>query len=103
MMSATATCCDVLANDPNHVYAGLLRVLMRLVFVMYAEDRDLLSSDPIYSNYYSVTGLFNRLREDAGRHPDTMNQRYGVGSEPLTLFRLISPRGPARRFPAPGP
>lgn len=80
---------DVLANDPNHVYAGLLRVLMRLVFVMYAEDRDLLSSDPIYSNYYSVTGLFNRLREDAGRHPDTMNQRYGAWSQLLTLFRLI--------------
>ena len=80
---------EVLANDPNHVYAGLLRVLMRLVFVMYAEDRDLLSSDPIYSNYYSVTGLFNRLREDAGRHPDTMNQRYGAWSQLLTLFRLI--------------
>ena len=54
-----------------------------------AEDRDLLSSDPIYSNYYSVTGLFNRLREDAGRHPDTMNQRYGAWSQLLTLFRLI--------------
>ena len=33
---------DVLANDPNHVYSGLLTVLLRLVFVMYAEDRDLL-------------------------------------------------------------
>jgi len=62
---------------------------MRLVFVLYAEDRDLLSSDPIYSNYYSVTGLFNRLREDAGRHPDTMNQRYGAWAQLLTLFRLI--------------
>jgi len=43
-------------EDPNHVYSGLLTVLMRLVFVMYAEDRDLLSSDSVYSNYYSVTG-----------------------------------------------
>ena len=32
---------EVLNNDPNHVYSGLLTVLMRLVFVMYAEDRDL--------------------------------------------------------------
>ena len=92
---------DVLANDPNHVYAGLLRVLMRLVFVMYAEDRDLLSSDPIYSNYYSVTGLFNRLREDAGRHPDTMNQRYGAWSQLLTLFRLIYEGGQHGDFKLP--
>ena len=92
---------DVLANDPNHVYAGLLRVLMRLVFVMYAEDRDLLSSDPVYSNYYSVTGLFNRLREDAGRFPDTMNQRFGAWSQLITLFRLIYEGGQHNDFKLP--
>ena len=64
---------DVLAKDPNHVYAGLLTVLMRLVFILYAEDRGLLSTDSVYVNYYSVTGLFERLRADAGRFPDTMN------------------------------
>jgi hypothetical protein len=92
---------DVLANDPNHVYAGLLRVLMRLVFVMYAEDRDLLSSDPVYSNHYSVTGLFNRLREDAGRFPDTMNQRFGAWSQLITLFRLIYEGGQHNDFKLP--
>ena len=30
---------DVLKDDPNQVYAGLLRVLLRLVFILYAEDR----------------------------------------------------------------
>jgi hypothetical protein len=92
---------DVLANDPNHVYAGLLRVLMRLVFVMYAEDRDLLSSDQVYSNHYSVTGLFNRLREDAGRFPDTMNQRFGAWSQLITLFRLIYEGGQHADFKLP--
>ena len=92
---------DVLANDPNHVYAGLLRVLMRLVFVMYAEDRDLLSSDPVYSNHYLVTGLFNRLREDAGRFPDTMNQRFGAWSQLITLFRLVYEGGQHNDFKLP--
>lgn len=93
---------EVLANDPNHVYSGLLTVLMRLVFVLYAEDRDLLSSDPVYSNYYSVTGLFNRLREDAGRFPDTMNQRFGAWSQLVTLFRLIYEGGQHGEFKIPG-
>src|SRR5260370_38389499 len=32
------------AERPGHLYEGLLTVLMRLVFVLYAEDRDLLPS-----------------------------------------------------------
>jgi len=80
---------DVLAEDPNHVYGGLLTVLMRLVFTLYAEDRGLISNDAVYANYYSVTGLFERLRADDGRYPDTMNQRYGAWAQLLTLFRLI--------------
>lgn len=92
---------DILEEDPNHVYAGLLTVLLRLVFVLYAEDRDLLSSDPLYSNYYSVSGLFDRLREDAGRFPDSMNQRHGAWSQLLTLFRLIYEGGQHHDFKLP--
>lgn len=80
---------EVLAENPNHVYQGLLTVLMRLVFVLFAEDRGLLSSDPTFANFYSITGLFERLRADDGRFPDTMNQRYGAWAQLLTLFRLI--------------
>ena len=93
---------EVLADDPNQVYSGLLTVLMRLVFILYAEDRGLLSSDPVYANYYSVTGLFERLRADAGRYPDTMDQRYGSWAQLLTLFRLIFEGGShgAMKLPA---
>src|SRR5271165_5893098 len=80
---------DVLKDDPNQVYAGLLRVLLRLVFILYAEDRSLLSNDEVYQKYYSVTGLFERLREDAGAITDTMDHRVGAWAQLLTLFRLI--------------
>ncbi|MDX2151421.1 MAG: type IIL restriction-modification enzyme MmeI, partial [Bryobacteraceae bacterium] len=36
---------DILARDPDHVYAGLLTTLLRLVFLLYAEDRGLVSTD----------------------------------------------------------
>ena len=92
---------EVLAENPNHVYQGLLTVLMRLVFVLYAEDRGLLSSDPIFANYYSLTGLFEHLREDDGRYPDTMDQRYGAWAQFLTLFRLIYEGGSHGEFKIP--
>jgi Eco57I restriction-modification methylase/restriction-modification enzyme MmeI-like protein len=80
---------DILARDPDRVYHGLLTTLLRLVFVLYAEDRALLSTDPVYSNYYSVRGLYERLRADAGRYNDTMDQRYGAWAQLLALFRLV--------------
>jgi len=93
---------DVLAADPDHVYRGLLTTLLRMVFVLYAEDRGLLSADPVFANYYSVTGLYERLRIDDGRYPDTMDQRYGAWAQLLTLFRLVYRGGShgAMRIPA---
>ena len=60
-----------------------------------------MSSDPVYANYYSVTGLFERLRADAGRYPDTMDQRYGAWAQLLTLFRLVHDGGRHGRLPLP--
>lgn len=76
-------------EDPDHVYGGLLAVLLRLVFILYAEERGLLSSSPVYVRNYSLTGLFEKLRSDAGRFPDTMDQRYGGWSRLLVLFRMV--------------
>lgn len=76
-------------EDPDHVYGGLLAVLLRLVFVLYAEERGLLSSSAAYVRNYSLVGLFDKLRIDAGRFPDTMDQRYGAWSRLLVLFRMV--------------
>ncbi len=95
---------EVLTLEPDTIYAGLLTVLLRLVFVLYAEDRGLMSAAEVYVKHYAVTGLFDRLRTDAGRHPDTMDQRYGAWGQLLALFRLVYDGGghgafrlPARR------
>ena len=80
---------DMRTEARSEIYGGLLTSLMRLVFILYAEDRGLLPADSVYTGYYSVAGLFERLREDASRYPDTMDQRYGAWSQLITLFRLI--------------
>ena len=63
------------------VYGGLLTVLLRLVFILYAEDRGLLSTEPFYVESYSISGLFERLREDAAQFPDTMDHRPGAWAQ----------------------
>ena len=75
--------------DPDHVYGGLLAVLLRLVFILYAEERGMLSPSAAYVRNYSLVGLFDKLRIDDGRFPDTMDQRYGAWSRLLVLFRMV--------------
>jgi hypothetical protein len=80
---------EVLDGRPDEVYSGLLTVLMRLVFLLYAEDRGLMPGSDLYVRNYAVHGLFERLRSDAERHPDTMEQRYGAWAQLVALFRLV--------------
>jgi hypothetical protein len=88
-------------QDPQHIYGGLLTVLLRLVFLLYAEDRGLMPAESTYAAHYSVTGLYLRLREDAGRHPDTMDQRFGAWAALLSLFRLVYTGGTHDRLHLP--
>ena len=76
-------------ESPDHLYSGLIVVLMRLVFLLYTEDRGMMPGHPVYQQHYSLGGLFARLRADAAAWPDTMDQRFGAWAQLLSLFRLV--------------
>ncbi len=92
---------EPLAENPDEVYRGLLTVVLRLVFLLYAEERDMLPQDETFLGGYSLAGLYERLREDAALHPDTMDQRFGGYAQLLALFRMVhdGARAGAMRLP----
>ncbi len=77
--------------QPQELYEAGLTVMMRLVFVFCAEERDLLLlGDPSYDQYYAVSNLRAQLREDANQHgPEVLEKRYDAWSRLLTVFRMI--------------
>jgi hypothetical protein len=78
------------ARAGDHLYGGLLTQLLRLVFVLYAEDRGLLPIESeLYAEHLSVLGLFDRLQADHGAHPDSMARRFGAYGRLVALFRAI--------------
>ena len=83
------------AQRPDHLYGGLLTVLLRLVFLLYAEDRGLIPSATdgemrhLYDQGYGVRALHAKLTADAARYPDTMEERRGAWARLLVLFRLV--------------
>lgn len=80
---------QVLTEDPDEVYRGLLTVILRLVFLLYAEERGMLPENETFLRFYSLAGLHERLREDAALYPDTMDQRYGAWAQLVALFRMV--------------
>lgn len=80
---------NVLAENPDDVYRAMLTVLMRLVFLLFAEDRGLMPTSELYVQNYSVHGLFERLRTDNENFPDTMDQRFGAWARLIAAFRMV--------------
>ena len=85
---------DLATRDPHRLYEGLLTVLLRLIFILYSEDRGLLlagggGAASLYEQGYSVGGLHARLRDDEALYPDIMDERRGAWGRLLALFGLV--------------
>ncbi len=77
--------------EPAEVYQGAVTVLMRLVFLLYAEERGLLRvDDDLYADAYAISTLAEQLREwasDVGE--DTLERSTTAWQRMLATFRAI--------------
>ncbi len=79
-----------LEAEGDHFYQGVLSVVLRLVFLLYAEDQALLPVEhKTYAQHLSLSGLYARLSHDAGAHPESMHHRFGAYGQLLALFRAV--------------
>lgn len=80
---------DLNKNGPE-IYRAAVRVVMRLVVILFAESRDMLPrSDPAYHNSYGLGALFEDLQKLAARGRARLNYRFSSWPRILALFRLI--------------
>ena len=76
---------------PEELYEASLTVMMRLVFLFCAEERDLLLlGDPVYDQFYAVSTLSAQLREVADQHgEEILERRCDAWSRLLATFRAV--------------
>ncbi len=89
----------------TELYEAGLTVMMRLVFLLCAEERGLLLDDDRYASYYSICTLGGQLSEEADRHGvEVLERRYDAWARLLALFRAVYAgiEHPALRLPALG-
>ena len=78
-------------TDEGGLYEAALTVMMRLVFLFSAEERELLLlGDPLYDEHYAVSTLRDQLREAADRHgEEVLERRHDAWSRLLSTFRAV--------------
>lgn len=73
--------------DPRELYEAGLSVMMRLVFLLAAEERGLLLlGDPRYDSFYAISSLRMQLRADS---EEILERRRSAWSRLLALFRGV--------------
>lgn len=76
---------------PGELYEAGLTIMMRLVFVLCAEERGLLlSGDPIYDQNYAVSTMRGQLAEESRLHgPEVLERRHDAWARLLAVFRAV--------------
>jgi hypothetical protein len=77
--------------NETEVYNAVLTVMMRLVFLLSAEERKLLPlGEKLYDEYYAASTLQSKLRELADQvGEELLEQRQDAWCRLLALFRVI--------------
>lgn len=74
--------------SPEEVYRGAVTVMMRLVFLLSAEERGLfLLGDDVYDAHYAISTMLDQLEEEPD--PDVLFGRFDAWPRILATFRLI--------------
>ncbi|MDV7246236.1 MULTISPECIES: DNA methyltransferase [Rhodococcus] len=90
--------------EPAEVYQGAVTVLMRMVFLLYAEERGLLPiDDDTYADAYAISTLAAQLREHASDvGEDTLERSSTAWHRMLATFRAVHRGARHDQFALPG-
>ena len=82
---------QLLPQTPTVLYEACLTVMMRLVFILCAEQRRLLLLDePIYDQSYAASTLREKLQEAVDQHgEEILEHRFDAWPRLLSLFRMV--------------
>ncbi|HEX4965267.1 MAG TPA: hypothetical protein VF173_30945, partial [Thermoanaerobaculia bacterium] len=91
-----------LGHDPDEIYKAAVYIVMRLVFILFAEERSLLPHGNVFFDEgYGLGRLLHRLEEEKRTRPETFDREADAWPRLLALFRLIFLGSPHPDLPLP--
>lgn len=81
---------DPLTDDPEDVYQAATTVMMRVVFLLFAEERGMLPTEQLYWDSYAVKDLLDGLQERAlDDGEEVLDESYDVWHRLLAVSEAL--------------
>ena len=80
---------DPLPADPDEVYQAAVTVMMRIVFLLFAEERDMLPTEQLYWESYAIKDLLTDLRAVAVDGEELLDETYDVWHRLLAVSEAL--------------
>lgn len=80
---------DALTQKPDDAYQAAVTVMMRIVFLLFAEERDMLPTEQLYWDSYAVKDLLDDLRSQAGGGEEHLDETYDAWHRLLAVSQAL--------------
>ncbi|MBB1030928.1 SAM-dependent DNA methyltransferase [Dietzia sp. SLG310A2-38A2] len=87
--AAEAGAPDPLTDRPDDIYQAAVTVMMRIVFLLFAEERDMLPTEQLYWDSYAFKGLLENLRVQAAGGEEQLDESYDAWHRLLAVSQAL--------------
>ncbi|WP_435084450.1 Eco57I restriction-modification methylase domain-containing protein [Gordonia hongkongensis] len=80
---------DPLTEKPDDVYQAAVTVMMRIVFLLFAEERDMLPTEQLYWESYAIKDLLAGLQAQAAGGEEQLDETYDAWHRLLAVSKAL--------------
>lgn len=80
---------DPLAEDPDEVYQAAVTVMMRVVFLLFAEEREMLPTEQLYWDSYAIRDLLTELKAQAANGEEPLDASFDSWHRLLAVSQAL--------------
>lgn len=80
---------DPLTEKPDDIYQAAVTVMMRIVFLLFAEERDMLPTEQLYWDSYAIKDLLDDLRTQAAGGEEHLEETYDAWHRLLAVSQAL--------------
>lgn len=80
---------DPLADDPDDIYQAAVTVMMRVVFLLFAEEREMLPTEQLYWDSYAIRDLLSDLKRQSAQGEEPLDESFDAWHRLLAVSQAL--------------
>ncbi|WP_157970442.1 Eco57I restriction-modification methylase domain-containing protein [Nakamurella deserti] len=80
---------DPLTDEPDAIYQGAVTVMMRVVFLLFAEEREMLPTEQLYWDSYAIRDLLQQLKTIAADGEERLDTSFNAWHRLLAVSNAL--------------